>query len=76
MSRAHEANYRDSLMYNGPWTWRATPKLWMKRGVVRTLSNPTCVRPAISMSEGGEGNKVVGMQQQVYIHRAMCMCVW
>ena len=24
----------------------------------------------------GEGDKVVGMQLHVYIHRAMCMCVW
>ena len=24
----------------------------------------------------GEGDKVVVMQLRVYIHRAMCMCVW
>ena len=49
-----------------------------------------CIRPSLAIGihrgtlayirwgivcEGGEGDKVVGMQLHVYIHRAMCMCV-
>ena len=49
-----------------------------------------CIRPSLAIGihrgtlayirwgivcEGGEGDKVVGMQLRVYIHRAMCMCV-